>query len=80
MTLFSKIVSKFHKLLSQNPIKETSNIMNASFRLKSDMCAFLLQSVFLFFQEVGAENKFLAQDTVSASEPKWYGSEMVASV
>lgn len=38
--------------------------MNASFRLKSDMCAFLLQSVFTFFQEVGAENKFLALDTV----------------
>ena len=80
MTLFSKMISKFHKLLSQNYVKETSNTTNASFRLKSDMCAFLLQSVFIFFQEVGAENKFLPQDTVSASESKRYGSEMVASV
>lgn len=44
------------------------------------MCAFLLQSVFIYFQEVDAESKFLAQDTVSASEPKWYGSEKVASI
>jgi len=48
MTLFSKMVSKFHKLLSQNYTKETSHTMNASFRLKSDMCAFLLQCVYFF--------------------------------
>lgn len=80
MTSFSKIISKFQKLLSQNYIEETSNTMNASFRLRSDMCAFLRQNEFIFFQEVGAENKFLAQDTVSASESNWYGSEAVASV